>query len=61
VGSTELRTLGHHGDDGVAGSRRMTALRAWGFHGSMASWAREWRGVHSIVGSGRTMLLWALE
>jgi hypothetical protein len=57
AGLMVLRALGHHGDDGIMGSGRMTALWAWGWHGSMASWAR----VHSVMGSGRTPLLQAQE
>jgi hypothetical protein len=51
------RSQEHHGDDGVAGSGRMMALRAQGRRGSMASWAQEWCRVHIVVGLGRTTLL----
>jgi hypothetical protein len=61
MGSMVSRAMGHHGDNGVAGSRRRTTLQTQRWHRSMASWAREWRGVHSITGSGRMTLLRARE
>jgi hypothetical protein len=48
-------------DDVVTSSRRMTTPWAQGRHGSTASRAWEQCRVHSVVGSGRTMLLRAQE
>jgi hypothetical protein len=43
IGSTASWALGHHGDDGIAGSGRTKTLWAHERCGSMASWAWGWR------------------
>jgi hypothetical protein len=45
----------------ITGLGRTTVLWARGRHGSSASWAQEWRRVHSVAGLRRTTLLWAQE
>jgi hypothetical protein len=44
MGSTVSWALGHHRDDGVAGSGRTTMMQARGRHELTVSRAWEWRG-----------------
>jgi hypothetical protein len=63
---TALRVQGRRGFDGIVGSRCLELRQDddavdRGWHRSLALQAREWCGVHSVAGSGRTTLLRSWE